>query len=77
MPGAAPDYIVKNPTNKIVSQKIANDRMGNLEKTKKIIVNAKLNTYNNASQLVKIYSYYYLNVQFSTMVQTSFNSSEL
>lgn len=76
-PGAAPDYIVKNPAKKIVSQKITKDKIGNLGKTKKIVINAKLNTYNNASQLVKIYSYYYLDVQLSTSVQTSFNSSEL
>lgn len=76
-PGPAPDYIVKTPTKKFVSQTIGKDRMGNLEKTKKFVVEAKLDTYNNATQLVKIYSYYYLDVQLSTRVQTSFNSSEL
>ncbi|MPM36917.1 hypothetical protein SDC9_83521 [bioreactor metagenome] len=77
IPGPAPDYIVTSPVAKTVSQKIEGPRIENLENTKKIVVSAWLDTYNGGSQLVKIYSYYKLDVRLSAQAQLSFNSSEL
>jgi hypothetical protein len=75
-PGPAPDYIVTSPVSKTITQKISGPRIGNLENTKKIVVRAKLDTYSNGSQLVKIYSYYKLDVRLSAQVQLKFNSSD-
>ena len=77
VPGPAPDYKVTSPVAKNVSQRIEGARIGNLENTKKIVVTAWLDTYNGGAQLVKIYSYYKLDVRLSAQAQLKFNSSEL
>ncbi len=75
-PGPAPDYIVTQPREKTVTQTIQGSRLNNLEITKHIIVRARLDTYNSATQLVKIYSYYKLGLRLSAQVQFKFNSNE-
>ncbi|PLW91692.1 MAG: hypothetical protein C0592_14555 [Marinilabiliales bacterium] len=75
-PGAAPDYIVTNPVEKMVITTFQHDRVMNLENVKYAIVRGTLNTYNNGTQLVKIYSYYRLGVRLSAQVQAMFNSNE-
>ena len=77
VPGPAPDYKVTSPVAKTVSQRIEGARIGNLENTRKIVVTAKLDTYGGGTQLVKIYSYYKLDVRLSAQAQLKFNSSEL
>jgi len=76
-PGPAPDYIVTSPVAKMVSQTISGARVLNLENTKHIIVRARLDTYNSAGSLVKIYSYYKLDIRLSAQVQLKFNSNDL
>ena len=76
-PGPGPDYIVSSPVAKTVSQTIGGTRIGNLENTKKIVITAWLDTYNAGTQLVKIYSYYKLDVRLSAQAQLKFNSSEI
>lgn len=76
-PGPGPGYIVSSPVAKTVSQTIAGTRIGNLENTKKIVVTAWLDTYNAGTQLVKIYSYYKLDVRLSAQAQLKFNSNEI
>ena len=75
-PGSAPDYIVTNPVEKLIVQTISGTRVQNLELCDHIIVRARLDTYNNGSQLVKIYSYYRLAIRLSAQVQFKFNSNE-
>lgn len=77
IPGPAPEYEVVSPVAKTVSQTIGGSRIGNLENTKKIVVTAWLDTYNGGTQLVKIYSYYKLDVRLSAQAQLKFNSSEI
>lgn len=76
-PGPAPDYIVVNSREKTITQTIDGPRVGSLAPTKHIIVRARLNTYNSGLDLVKIYSYYRLDVRLSAQVQLKFNSGEL
>ncbi len=76
-PGPAPDYIVTSPREKLITQTIQGARLDHLETTKHIIVRARLNTYNSGMDLVKIYSYYKLDVRLSAQVQMKFNSGEL
>lgn len=76
-PGPAPDYIVINSREKLVEQTIEGPRIDNLVPTKHIIIRARLDTYNSGLDLVKIYSYYRLDVRLSAQVQLTFNSEEL
>ncbi len=76
-PGPAPDYYVTSPVSKMVSQTISGSRVQNLEGTKKVVVCAHLNTYNSGGSLVKIYSWYKLDVRLSAQVQTKFNTNDL
>jgi len=76
-PGPAPDYIVTHPVSKLISQTITGPRVQNLEGTRKIVVSARLSTYNAGTELVKIYSYYKLDVRLSAQVQLKFNTNDI
>ncbi len=61
--GAAPDYRVTGSVHALVETTIEQPRLMNLEPTKKVIVVAKLATIYNGTQIVKIYSDYFLDVR--------------
>ncbi len=61
--GPGPDYRVTEPRFARVEAVIEQPRLGGLAPTAKIIVLGKLNTYSNGTQIVKIYSDYYLDVR--------------
>lgn len=72
-PGPPPDYIVTQKYTKVISTKIYNNRIKEYYRIKNAIVHAHLNTYNNASQIVKFYSYYQMHVMLGAQVQLNFN----
>lgn len=75
-PGPAPDYVVTSPVSKLITQTISGSRVQNFENTKHIIVRANLSTFNSGGNLVKIYSYYKLDVRLSAQVQFKFTTDD-
>ncbi len=71
-PGPAPDYIVTQPYTKTITTTIHKERLLEYHRIKYAIVRAEMNTFNNATQIVKIYSYYNLHIMLGAQVQLKF-----
>jgi hypothetical protein len=72
-PGPAPDYIVTTKYPKMITTIIYNDRLEQYHRIKYAVVRAEMETYNAATQIVKIYSYYDMHVMLGAQVQLKFN----
>lgn len=71
-PGPAPDYIVTTKYKKTISTIIPKERIMNYNKIKKAVVYARMETYNQAHSIVKIYSYYDLHIVVSAQIQINY-----
>jgi len=71
-PGPAPDYIVTQKYQKMITAVIQKERIGEYHRIKKCIVRAQMETYNNASSIVKIYSYYDMHIMLGAQVQLKY-----
>lgn len=71
-PGPAPDYIVTSKYKKTITTIIPKERILNYNRVKKAVVAARMNTFNQANTIVKIYSFYDLHVIVSAMVQINY-----
>jgi hypothetical protein len=71
-PGPPPDYIVTNTTTKVITTTVNNDRIMEYHRIKKAIIRAEMNTYDNASQIVKLYSFYEMHVMLGAQIQLKF-----
>jgi|GEM_PF-456807 len=69
--GAGPDYRVTTAVHAMVESRIDQPRLTNLEPTRKVVVVGKLATISNGTQIVKIYSDYYLD--FRLGIRAKFN----
>ncbi len=72
LPGPPPDYIVTQGYTKIITTKIEKERIREFHRIKNAIIHAKLDTFSNASQIVKFYSFYKMHVMLGAQVQLKF-----
>ena len=71
--GAGPDYRVSSTVHAMVEARIDQPRLSNLAGTTQVVVLARLATVSNGTQIVKIYSDYYLDVRLGARAQFSFD----
>lgn len=71
--GPAPDYRVTSTVHSMVETRIDQPRLSNLSTTAKVLVLARLATLSNGTQIVKIYSDYYLDVRLGGRAQFTFD----
>lgn len=77
LPGPPPDYMVTSNSDKYTTTTIEGARLDNLNNIKKAVIHAKLYTHNGGGQIVKIYSFYDLQVRLSAQAQFRFTSDDL
>ena len=71
-PGPPPDYLVTHPERKYLTVIFNKSRIHNLVGVKKLFINACLNSYNCNTDIVKIYSFYKLDVKLSVRAKFSY-----
>ena len=71
-PGPPPDYLVTHPERKYLTVIFNKSRIHNLVGVKKLFINACLNSYNSNTDIVKIYSFYKLDVKLSVRAKFSY-----
>jgi hypothetical protein len=67
--GPAPDYFVISPSNKLATNKFEGARKDALVNVRNALIKAKLNTTDHGNNIVKIYSYQYINLRVSAQAQ--------
>jgi len=72
-PGPAPDYITTNATYKQTNIRKDAAQVENILNVRKFVIYAVMDTYQNGSQIVKMYSYYNLDVRLGLQAQFKFN----
>lgn len=65
--GGPPDYKVTNPNTKVTDIIVGDDRLNNLEKAKKVLIRAGLQTTNG--QMIKIYSDYFVQIKMGVLAK--------
>jgi hypothetical protein len=67
--GPGPDYRVLTPGSKMTMNRFEGSRKDALVNVRKALIKAVLNTTDQGSSIVKIYSYEYINVRVSAQAQ--------
>ena len=72
-PGPAPDYITTNKTYKQTNIRKNAAEVENILNVRKFVIYAVMDTYQDGAQIVKMYSYYNLDVRLGVQAQFKFN----
>jgi hypothetical protein len=65
IPGPAPEYKVTEPVHSMTTVQLTGSKLDNMKEARKIILSAKMSTYDEGTKLMKIYSDYKLSLEMS------------
>ncbi len=72
-PGPAPDYLVTQPVRKYTTTTLTEQRLKNLKNMKYFLIKSYLTSYNDGGNIVKIYSFYTIDVKISARAKFRVN----
>lgn len=71
--GPAPDYKITEPTHKLTVVDLPSEKLENLFAMEKVIIQARISTYNSGNDLIKIYSDNYVDLKVAFRANTKIN----